>query len=98
MRMKCSGQLTDFLAHVLQLDPHLHRLLLARPALLLELVDLVLEHELELLQLLLLAHEVVDALHLLLDGLLALLDLLVVGRPGHATCPSAAARSGPSRP
>mmetsp|Transcript_21298 Transcript_21298/g.53663 ORF Transcript_21298/g.53663 Transcript_21298/m.53663 type:complete len:797 (-) Transcript_21298:529-2919(-) len=59
---------------------HVGNLKLPRLDLLLELLDLVVEHKLELLQLLVLLLEVVDALLLVPDGLVALPDLFLEAR------------------
>ena len=59
--------------HLPNLDLHVDNVLLARLNLFLELADLVVQHKLELLKLLVLFLQIVDAVLLVLDGLVTLL-------------------------
>lgn len=65
--------------HIRYLLFHLRNLLLSWSNVPLQLLDLVVQHELELLQLLRLLLELLDTSHLVPDGLLPLLDLFGVG-------------------
>lgn len=69
-------KMEDLAVHVADLLLHLGYLLLSRPDVPLELFNFVVEHELELFELLRLLLQLEDASRLVLDSLLSLLDLL----------------------